>query len=207
MAYQCNLGTGQVLFVENRGDQTLVTLVSASGGQQQSQRNSLTTGPWTAPPSVFRTTQGMFLLRVETHQAQHYIQVQSGGMQALQSAPSLVQADSLPLQQVAQQAGTESPAMAPMQPMEPMQPMQPMKPMEPMKPMDPMQMQMGDMQMQMNPMRMKMGDMQLEAQPAQPAAAKPAAIRSAKRFCTQCGQEVAAEDRFCGNCGHQVQKA
>jgi predicted amidophosphoribosyltransferase len=58
------------------------------------------------------------------------------------------------------------------------------------------------MELQMGNMRMSMGGN--EGQTAAPEASAPP--QKAKRFCTQCGQEAAAEDRFCGGCGHHLKE-
>jgi NADH pyrophosphatase NudC (nudix superfamily) len=85
--------------------------------------------------------------------------------------------------------------------MAPMPPLEPLKPMEPLQPMEPMQLQMGDM-------RMSMGGTVNQESKHQESTPEPASQsapgQQAKRFCTQCGQEAAAEDRFCGGCGHRL---
>lgn len=138
MVYGCRLETGQQVYVENQGAQTVITVIGSGPGQQQSQRTGISTGEWTAPPSMFRTSQGL-VLRVETSQGHAFFQIQASQISTMRVAPALRHAEVLPMQQV---AASDAPA-ASMQPMEPMQPMQPMQPMEPM------QMRMGNMQMQM----------------------------------------------------------
>ncbi|NJN68216.1 MAG: zinc ribbon domain-containing protein [Chloroflexaceae bacterium] len=180
--YTSELQTGQRIFIENVGEQTLVTLMSGGPGQQQSQRTGVDSGAWLAPPVLFRVAGGV-ILRLDTSKGQFLFQVQSSGLAAFSSPPSLANADVLPLRQA---TSSETPGFTPMEPMEPMKPMKPMPPMEPMKPMEPMppmQMQMGSMKMQMGP-------------PGQQAAPK--------RFCTRCGEAVGPEDRFCGHCGHRL---
>ncbi|MEW6499127.1 MAG: zinc ribbon domain-containing protein, partial [Cyanobacteriota bacterium] len=61
MAYQCNLDAGQQIIIDNQGEQTAITLTSSGSGQQQSQRTSFTTGIWTSPPVLFRTSTGLVL--------------------------------------------------------------------------------------------------------------------------------------------------
>lgn len=174
MAYIGNIGTDQQVRVENRETQTVVSLVGSGLSQQQSQRNSFTTGSWVLPPTLFRTTNG-YVLRIEGTQSQIFVGLQAGGMSTLETAPSLVDTDVLPLEQVAAEAHSTP------QPLDSMQPMQPMQPME-MKPMEPMQMQMGNMRMQMGGPEPK----------------------SAKRFCSQCGHAVDQSDRFCSDCGNRL---
>lgn len=174
MAYIGNIGTGQVR-VENQETQTIVSLTSSGSSQQQSQRNSFTTGSWILPPTLFRTANG-YVLRIEGTQSQIFVGLQAGGMSTLETTPSLVDMDVLPLEQVAAEAHSTP------QPLDSMQPMQPMRPME-MKPMEPMQMQMGNMRMQMG---------------------MPEPKQSAKRFCSQCGHAVDQRDRFCSDCGNRL---
>jgi hypothetical protein len=137
MIYRCDIGGGQQLYLENQGNQTLITLSSSGAGQQQSQRSSATTGAWSAPPAIFRTPHGV-VLRVETSTGNHFFQVQAQQIGNLSVPPPLRDAEVLPMHQQADAPGFT-----------PMEPMKPMEPMEPMKPMEPMQMQMGNMQMQM----------------------------------------------------------
>ena len=143
MIYLGNLGSNQQLYLENRGSQTLITLVSSSSGQQQSQRSSLETGSWTAPPSLF-CSDGNFLLRIDSVGGQHFIQVQANGFNSLRTGPSLLNADVIPLQKVPE---TETSSQSSIQ-------FQPMEPMETMKPM-----RLGNMSMGMKPMEMRMGNM------------------------------------------------
>ncbi len=179
------------MYIENQGTRTMVTLFSGGAGQQQSQVNGFETGIWQTPPVLFQTTTGL-VIRIEAAGRQFFIQIQGGAMQLLTTAPSLVGADVVALQQV--DTGDRSQP----EPMEPMQPMEPMKPMEPMNPL-----RMGNMEMRMNPMEMQMGNMRLrmgtppKSPPTPPQAASP-------RFCTQCGAAVSSHDRFCANCGHQL---
>lgn len=185
MAYVCDLGTGQQIYLQNQDDQTSITLTTSGPGQQQSQGSSIHTGRWTLPPTVFRLPTGV-VLRIEATRGQFFVQVQAGVMQLMSAAPHLADAEVLSLRQV---AGTTAASQSSMAPMPPMEPMKPMEPMEPMK--------MGDMEMRMKPMEMRMGNMHLQmGSPSQPA--------EKKRFCTQCGAPVGANDRFCGQCGHRL---
>ncbi len=99
MIYLSNLGANQQLYIENRGSQTLITLVSTTSGQQQSQSSSWETGSWTAP-LAYSELDGGFLLRIDSVGGQHFIQVQASGFNSLQTAPSLINADVMPLQKV-----------------------------------------------------------------------------------------------------------
>ncbi|MDJ0554424.1 MAG: zinc-ribbon domain-containing protein [Microcoleaceae cyanobacterium MO_207.B10] len=184
MAYKCELGNGQQVYIDNQGMQTVVTLASGGIGQQQQASTSLQTGKWNVPPTLFKTASGV-ILRIESEQGQSFVQLQAGGISTISGAPSLSNAEVLSLQQV---EATPSQGMAPMEPMKPMEPMQPMEPMEPMKPM-----KMGNMEMNMNPMEMRMGNMSMQM-----------GTNSGRRFCSQCGATVTASDRFCSSCGFQL---
>lgn len=181
-AYRADLATGQQLYLENQGSQTLITLSSSNPGQQQSQQSGFPTGSWTAEPTLLRTSQGM-IVRLQSAQGQWFVQVQANGMQMLNAAPELANAEAIPLQ------STTAPTTAAMPKLEPMQPMQPMQPMK-----------MGNMEMQMNPMQMRMGDMQMSMDDRASSAPAP------RRFCTQCGSAIAPDDKFCAHCGHQLSK-
>jgi hypothetical protein len=183
MRYGCDLGMGQQLWVESQGTQTLVTLMSAGSGQQQSQRSGFQTGEWQLPPTLFRTAIGL-LLRLESAQGQTFVQIQMGALKLASTIPSLLGAEVLPLQPIAPSTQAPTPNIPSMQPMAPMQPLQ-----------------MGDMQMRMAPMEMRMGNMHLRmGEPAEPA-------QTEQRFCPQCGAKVALGDRFCSHCGTQLKSA
>ncbi len=177
MAYIANLDANQQLIIENRDIQTSIALVSSSPGQQQSQSGGIATGHWTKAPQLFKTPSG-FILQIDSDRGQYFMQIQASGIQTLATPPLLDNAQQLGLQEIHQTATSQTK-------ME-FEPMKPMKPME-----------MGNMSMSMNPMSMRMGNMSMEM-------GKEVKSTSARRFCTQCGQEVEASDRFCGSCGHQL---
>lgn len=189
MTYLGNLSTSQRLYIENRDNQTIVTLISSSNTQQQSQSSSLETGNWTIPPSLFKT-ENTFLLRIESVKGQYFIQVQSNGLNILKTSPSLNNVDVLPLEMVSQTetSNQSSVQFSPMKPMQPMQPMQPMK--------------LNDMSMDINAMEMRMGDMYLRM-PENPSTES--SSQSHRRFCTKCGNLVKIEDCFCAYCGHKLE--
>ncbi|WP_041619127.1 zinc ribbon domain-containing protein [Stanieria cyanosphaera] len=178
MAYTANLGVNQQLYLENQGTQTLISLNSSNAGQQQRQSISLTTGNWTVPPTLFTTKFG-FVLQLDTDKRQYFIQIQANGINTLNNAPSLNNAETVPLQEIADSAPQNSNKIE----FEPMQPMNKMK--------------MGNMSMSMNPMEMRMGNMSMKM-------GKKVKSTSTKRFCTQCGHPVNKSDRFCSSCGHQL---
>lgn len=180
MVYVVGLPSGQQLTLENHGHQTLLTLAQQQTGQQQSQRNSFMTGPWTGLPQVFQTAQGA-IARFET--AQGIFQVQIVGLAMVAIAPSpIADAKALPLQVI---SGPNALGM---------QPMQPMRPLEPLAPMS---MSMGNLEMHRNPP---------PPEPDRPAVNLSNSGRSpvAQRFCTQCGEPAETGDRFCGACGHPL---
>lgn len=128
VAYQCQLAEGQQLYLQNQGTQTVITLVNQSATQRQSQRNSIQTGEWRVPPSLFQTRMGMVLV-IETEQTQQFIQIQASSLRSLDAAPNLDSATSLPLTPVEDESEMEQqfqPLMPPMKPMEPMKPMKPL---------------------------------------------------------------------------------
>ncbi len=175
MAYTGNLTTGEQIQIENRGNQTVISLFKGGLNQQQSQGSSVETGSWSQPPTLFRTLTGV-VLRVEAAQGQFFIQLQSGSISSLNTPPSLMDADILPLQQTPG-AASDQDKMPPMRPMEPMQ--------------------MGNMEMRMEPMQMRMGNMQMQM-------GKTESTSSSKRFCSQCGEKLNRGDRFCSSCGNQL---
>ena len=190
-AFKCDLDNGQQVTIENQGSSTVITLVSGGSGQQQSQGNSFETGNWRGKPTVFRTPSGV-VLRIEAEQDQHFIQVQGNGMTKLDAAPSLSDADVLPLHKVeAEEASRYS--------MPDMQPMQPMKPMKPMPPM-----QIDDMQMQMEPMTMRMGNMEMRMGEPLRIETQPEHRQKTRNFCPQCGSKLEVSDRFCSDCGNRL---
>jgi hypothetical protein len=183
MAYLCELGNGQHLYIDNRGEQTIVTLASSQSGQQQQSSSGFQTGAWTAPPQVFQSASGS-ILQISTAQGTYSIQIQGNSMGAIGIPPSVSGLQPLQMQQ-----GSVPPPTMPAMP--------PIKPLEPLK--------MGNMQMSMNPMEMQMGNMAMRMEPT-PASTPPTptAQGSARRFCSQCGASVKSEDRFCSSCGHQL---
>jgi NADH pyrophosphatase NudC (nudix superfamily) len=191
MAYSCNLGTGQQVFVDNRGRQTIVTTMGVGPGQQQQSSTGFSTGRWMAPPMLYRTANG-FVLQLESETGHHYVQLQGSSMSAMAGPPSLGNAQGMQMQQA---MAMPEPSLEPLSHMPAMEPMQPMQPMK-----------MGDMEMQANPMQMRMGNMAMSMGSATSAAsaAEHSPASGQKKFCSQCGSAVQPSDRFCSNCGHQL---
>jgi hypothetical protein len=186
MMYLAHLNPNQQLTLENKGSQTLITLTSSSSGQQQSQSSSLETGNWTTPPTLFQNNNN-FILRIDTVNGQHFIQLQSNNFNTLTTTPSLMNAEIIPFQKVAPQTTSTQSSIS----------FQPLQPLEPMKPM-----QLNDMSMNINPMEMRMGNMYLRM----PSNSQQESTSTSKQhFCTQCGNLVKIGDRFCANCAHKLE--
>jgi hypothetical protein len=179
MAYTCEVGSGQQIYLDNQGSQTVVISMTGGPGQQQQSSSSFQTGPWTGPPDFFRTPQGA-VIQIHTSQGDHHIQVQGTSMSVSSHSTGLAGAQQMQGQQVSSMPG---PFVQPMPPVQPMQPMQPM--------------QMGGMHLNMNPMEMRMGNMEMRM-------GSPNATKTTARFCSQCGAQTKPEDRFCSSCGHQL---
>lgn len=176
MAYTANLNAEQQLELKNKGTQTIISLISISPGQQQNQSSSLTTGNWTAKPTLFTTKFG-FILQLEAERGKYFIQIQANGINTLTSKPSLDHAATLPLQEIPDSTAKEQSKKVEFEPIKPIK--------------------MGNMSMSMNPMEMTMGNMSMKME-------KEVKSTSINRFCTQCGHQVNQSDRFCGSCGHQL---
>ena len=187
MAYVCELGAGQRVYLENQGLQTIVTLISSSPGQQQQASSSFATGVWSSPPQVFQTPHGM-VLKLTSEQGEKTLQIQGSSVTVISGTPLQKDSEQLPVHEVTSLPVSPMPGIEPMKPLEPMTPMQ-------MKPMEHENLKMGDMQMSMNPMEMRMGNMELRMDSPAP---------NKQSFCSQCGTSVKPEDRFCSNCGHQL---
>jgi len=128
MPYVSELGTGQLVYLENQGEQTIFTIVNSSAGQQQQSSNSFTTGTWTAPPQILQTSTSV-LLKIFTTRGEQVIQIRGN------STTVRTDAKILPLEEI------ES---IPTVNLEPMQPMKPMN--------------MGGMSLKMGNMEMSMGN-------------------------------------------------
>lgn len=176
MAYRVNLNTNQQLTVTNQGNQTLITLVSSSPGQQQSQNNSFTTGNWNSPPLLLKVGES-FLLQIDGDRGQHFVSIQANSIRTVTSAPPLHNAEEIDLEDIPDPTGQNNFEFEPIEPM-----------------------QMGNMSMSMNPMSMRLGNMSIDMGRASTSRTS----TSTKRFCTQCGQKAKTSDRFCSSCGHKL---
>jgi NADH pyrophosphatase NudC (nudix superfamily) len=175
MVMYSELPTGQRLYLDNQGIQTIVTLASGASGQQQQSSSSFTTGVWTKEPEIQITPQGV-IINIITATGNHSVHIQ--GTSISLSSPNAFSVSQ------SSQSSTVSPT-----PMTPMTPMAPMAPMTPMK--------MGNMSMSFSPMEMQIGDMKMSMGEAKTA--------NKRQFCSQCGAKVSESDRFCSSCGHQLE--
>ena len=92
MAYACDIGNGQRLLVQNAGDITQVALNSGDAGQKQNQSTGFTTGEWSKPPELFRTTDDL-VLRFESKSGVQFISVHGHQIQSMSSDPDLKNAE------------------------------------------------------------------------------------------------------------------
>lgn len=168
MAYVCEIGGGQKVYLDCQGLQTVVTTVSSSQGQQQQSSSSFSTGSWTSPPEIFRNFDG-FVVKITANQGEYFIHIQGGSTSVMSEAPSLNGASRMQVQQV---DGIPS--------------IQPMKPMQPMK--------MRDMQMSMNPMEMRMGNMEIRSGSTSSTQhfcnQCGTTVEPSDRFCSSCGHRL-----------------
>ncbi len=186
MAYVGELDTGQKIYLENQGTQTVITSICSGLGQQQQSSSSISTGSWTAKPEMYKTANGVVLV-VTTERGKYCVQIQGSSMSVMNETPSPSKERQMQMRQV---ESTPASSMLPMEPMKPMEPMQPMK--------------MGDMEMKLNPMEMRMGNMQMQMGSSLSSSAHEGGRQSKRRFCSQCGESVAPSDRFCSSCGHRL---
>jgi hypothetical protein len=173
MAYTANLSANQQLYLENQGTQTLITLISSSAGQQQSQSSNLTTGTWTTPPMLFTTKSG-FVLQLDTNREKYFVQIQASSINTLTDVPSLNDAETVALQKTADSQHSSKIEFEPMQPMK-----------------------MGNMSMNMNPMEMRMGNMSMKmGEEVQSTSTQRFCtqcghqVKDSDRFCGSCGHQL-----------------
>lgn len=177
--YQTELHPGQTLSLEQRGDQTIVTVSSVTPGQQQQTSSSVTTGAWLSAPSILKTDGGV-VIQLNTVCGDYRWQIQGNSIRSVLGAPP-------------------SSATAPIQPLSPQPPLPPLPKLEMGR------LEMGEMKMSLEPMQMQMGNMQMQMGNPLPRSGEPIA----QRFCSQCGQPIVREGsstppRFCAACGHPL---
>jgi NADH pyrophosphatase NudC (nudix superfamily) len=73
MAIYSELPTGQRLYLDNQGLQTIVTLASGTVGQQQQSSSSFATGVWTKEPQIEIIPQGA-IIEIITETGPHRMQ-------------------------------------------------------------------------------------------------------------------------------------
>jgi len=128
MAYVCNLGNGQNIYLDNPGEQTVVMSMIQSPSQQQQSSSSFHTGTWTEIPQVFQTSQGL-MIKIMSVQGDILIQVQGQNMQVTQNITGLLQSQKITVTQTHSMPKTA----LMMTPMPQMQTISPLKPIEPMQ--------------------------------------------------------------------------
>ncbi len=79
MAIYSELPTGQRLYLDNQGPQTIVTLASGAVGQQQQSSSSFATGVWTKEPQIEIIPQGA-IIEIITETGPHRIQIQGSSI-------------------------------------------------------------------------------------------------------------------------------
>ena len=173
MAYTVNLNNNQQLTIVNQGTQTVITLVSSSPGQQQSQSSSFTTGSWNAIPQLYKTGGG-FTLQVNGDRGQLFVSIQANSLNAIAS-PGLDNAVKVDLEDIPDSAAKQNNAE--------FEPMQPMK--------------MGNMSMSMNPMSMQMGNMSMTMGTGTTSTSTKRfcsqcgqEAKQSDRFCSSCGHQL-----------------
>jgi hypothetical protein len=73
---------------KNHGEETQVALSSGDSGQQQHQSTGFTTGEWSKPPELFRTSENL-VLRVEGKNGVRFIGVHGDQIEMPRSEPDL----------------------------------------------------------------------------------------------------------------------
>lgn len=162
MVMYSELPTGQRLYLDNQGIQTIVTLASGASGQQQQSSSSFTTGVWTKEPEIQITPQGV-IINIITATGNHSVHIQGASI-SLSSPNAFAVSQS-------SQSSIVSPAS--------------MTPMTPMK-MGNMSMSFSPMEMQIGDMKMSMGEAKT-ASKRQFCSQCGAKVSESDRFCSSCG--------------------
>ena len=166
MVYVCELNPGHRVYLDNQGNQTTITTTVGVPGQLQQASNSMTTGPWTAPPKAYQNPGGA-TFTLFTAQGEIYICIQGNSISTT-SAPGGAQQLSV------QQTTTAMPTMQPMT-------------------MGTMQMTMQPMEMRMGNMELKMEAQSPAPQspaPRQFCSQCGKKVASGDRFCSSCGHAL-----------------
>lgn len=168
MSYLCDLGNGQKIYLENQGNQTIITSVSQSLGQQQQSSQGFVTGTWSSLPQIYQLPSGI-IVKVITNQGEYNWRIQGNNMLMNQGSILVENAQTFSLQEVL------NPSISGMQPMKPMT--------------------MGNMSMNMNPMEMTMGNMSMKIEET-PKIGRHfcsqcgSPIQENDKFCSNCGHRL-----------------
>jgi hypothetical protein len=174
MAIYSELPTGQSLYLNNQGMQTIVTLASGAVGQQQQSSSSFATGVWTKEPQIEIIPQGA-IIEIITETGPHRIQIQGSSIGFSSPHTSGVS-------QSSQSTTATSFSSSPMQPMQPMK-------------MGNMSMNFAPMEMQMGDMKMSMGDTKTVSQ-VRFCSQCGAKVAATDRFCSSCGHQLPQTKSF-----------
>ncbi|MGF1540669.1 MAG: zinc ribbon domain-containing protein [Pleurocapsa sp.] len=173
MAYRVNLSSSQQLTIVNQGNQTSISLISSSPGQQQSQNNSFTTGNWTALPQLYQIASS-FILHIQGDRSEHYILIQANSISTI-APPSLNNAIKIDLENI-----PDPPQNNPGFKMSSMQPMK----------MGNMSMDINRMSMQMDNMSMTMGKGKTPTSTKRFCSQCGQEAKISDRFCSSCGHQL-----------------
>ncbi len=165
MAIYRELPTGQRLYLDNQGLQTIVTLASGTIGQQQQSSSSFATGVWTKEPQIEIIPQGA-IIEIITETGPHRIQIQGSSIGFSSPHTSGVSQSS--------QSTTATSFSSP--------PMQPMK-------MGNMSMNFAPMEMQMGDLKMSMGETKTVSK-TRFCSQCGAKVAATDRFCSSCGHQL-----------------
>ena len=165
MAIYSELPTGQRLYLDNQGPQTIVTLASGAVGQQQQSSSSFATGVWTKEPQIEIIPQGA-IIEIITETGPHRIQIQGSSIGFSSPHTSGVS-------QSSQSTTATSFSSSPMQPMK----------------MGNMSMNIAPMEMEMGDMKMSMGDAKTVSK-TRFCSQCGAKVAATDRFCSSCGHQL-----------------
>ena len=172
MAYTANLTSNQRLTISLQGNQTNISLISSSPGQQQSQSTSFTTGSWQTSPQLYQTGMG-FVIKIDGDRGTQYILIQ--GISNTTSVPSFSNARQVDLQDIPDPAPSQNNINIEFEPMQPMK--------------------MGNMSMDINSMSMQMGNMAMNMNKNKTAIKRfcpqcGEQVKPSDRFCSSCGHQL-----------------
>jgi hypothetical protein len=161
MNYVFEINPGHKIYLQCQENQTIVTSLISSQGQQQQSSSSFQTGKWLSAPEIIPGSEGL-KLKITGTLGEYYVQIQGNSIGFSSEQYS-------------------SPQTVTMKPMQPMQPMQPLK-------MGNMSMDANKMEMQMGNMEMKMGA-SAPSKPKFCSQCGNQ-LKLGDRFCSQCGSAI-----------------